>query len=91
MEALKTFLQVAQATPRSKATSERASLLEQILEEVNSERRGTKYKPLKAPYLAIRLAHIETKDLYYLISQAKDYKRRHGSFSKYLFGSIRVK
>lgn len=88
MQGISSFLQVA---PRSKATSERASLLEEILTEVNSERRGTKYKPLTAKLLGIKLAHMSTTDLYYLISQAKDYQRRHGSFSKYLFGSIRVK
>lgn len=73
------------------ATSERAALVEQILEEVNKERLGTKFKPMTGRVLAIKLSHLSTSDIYYTHSMAKDYKARKGSYSKYLFGSIKVK
>lgn len=70
--------------------SERNLILKEILELVNEERKGTKFKPLAGRALAIKLSHIPTSDLYYTKSVGLDYKKRHGSFSKYLFGSIKV-
>lgn len=70
--------------------SERNLILKEILELVNMEREGTKFKPLTGRALAIKLSHIPTSDLYYAKSVGLDYKKRHGSFSKYLFGSIKV-
>jgi hypothetical protein len=70
--------------------SERNLILKEILEFVNEERKGTKFKPLTGKALAIKLSHIPTKDLYYTKSVGLDYKKRHGSFSKFLFGSIKV-
>jgi len=48
-------------------------------------------KPVKASYVAFKLAHLKVQDLEYLFSCAKDCKRRGGSFSKYVFGSIKAK
>lgn len=40
---------------------------------------------------AIMLAHIPTKDLYYILSVAKDKSNRKENFSGWLMGEIRVK
>lgn len=72
------------------ANSERASLLEEMLAIVNSERIGTKWKPMSPKVFAIKLSHLSISDLYYTHSMAKDSKARRGSYSKYLFWSIKV-
>jgi hypothetical protein len=41
--------------------------------------------------LCFFLSHIPTKDLYFTISEMKDYKNRGKSASAYLFGSLKVK
>ena len=73
-----------------RAKSERALIISKILEVVNNERKGTKFKPATPKFLGIKLAHIPTQDLYFVFSVGMDYKKRNGSFSKYLFGSIKV-
>jgi len=83
---------------KPKINSERADILSQIVEEINKERPytykvGDKKKTvnkIKPRAVAIKVSHIPTKDLYYILSQGKDYKNRQGSFNKYFFGSIKV-
>lgn len=75
---------------KPKALSERSELLSLFLEEINKERKGTKYQPVTPKFLAIKLSHIPTKDLYYLKSICLDSKNRTGSFSKCFFGSLKV-
>jgi len=75
--------------PSKSNKTERGLILEELLEEVNKERKGTKFKPTTIKLLAIKLAHIPTQDLYYLKSICTDYKNRKGSFSKCLYGSIK--
>ena len=70
--------------------NERGELLKEITNEINKERIGTKWKQTTISLIGIKLAHIPTKDLYAIISMGKDYKNRNGSFSKYLFGSLKV-
>ena len=70
--------------------NERSALIQEMLEIINQERIGTKYKPLTGRGLAIKISHIPTQDLYATHSMAKDYKVRKGSYSKYLFGAIKV-
>ena len=52
-------------------------------------------KPFPASFFAIKLSHIPTEDLFYLISVEKDIINRKGykkcSFSKWLFYSIKPK
>jgi len=52
-------------------------------------------KPITSKYFAIRLSHIPTQDLYYLISMKKDSVHRKGyvrsSFTKWLWFSIKSK
>lgn len=95
-------------TPEAKKRnlSERATLLQEMIDEVNKERSTPKFylkngkkvwiKPITTPAdktgFAVKFSHIKkTNDLYYLKSICLDYRSRHGSFSKCLFGSIKAK
>lgn len=82
---------------KSKIVNERQYVISLFVEEINKER-PCSYKVngkkktlgLIAPRaVAIKVSHIPTKDLYFVLSEGKDYKNRHGSFSKYFFGSIK--
>ena len=70
-------------------TSERAELIGYCTDERNRERKGTKYKPVTAAYIATKLSYLSKSDLYYLKGQAQDYRARHGSLSKYFFGALK--
>lgn len=71
----------------SKKTSERAELIKQFHESINAERKGTKWKPLSAGYIAVRLAGIPTADLYFLLKSCE----QGDSFGKVFFGSIKAR
>jgi hypothetical protein len=75
---------------KSKITNQRQAVLSEFLEIINSERMNTKYKSLSGRVLAIKVSHIPTQDLYYLLSVCKDYMNRKGSFSRCFFGSLKV-
>ena len=75
---------------KSKATSERASVVEQFVDEINKERFKTKYKPVTGKMIAMKTSHVSMNDLYYFLSTCKDYQNRSGSFSKCFFGSLKV-
>ncbi|GAH13148.1 unnamed protein product [marine sediment metagenome] len=70
-----------------KATSERADLIGRFHTKLNQERKGTKYKPLDVKFVAVKVGHLKTADLYHLwkICTTGD------SFSKVWFGSLKVK
>lgn len=72
--------------PELKKTSERAELVKFFVDNVTNKK-GKKYS---AGFIASKLAHIPTKDLYYMISVAKDYERRGGSIGKYFWGSLKT-
>lgn len=75
-----------------KIRSERAFIVSQFVEEINKERLGTKYKQLNGRAVAIKLSHIKDNGtLYFFLSQCKDYKNRHGSFSKYFWGALKIR
>ncbi len=74
---------------KGKRPTERGSLLELFTEEINSERRGTKYKPILLKFVAVKTAHLSLQDLYFLKSTCEDAKRRRQSFSKVFFGSLK--
>lgn len=46
-------------------------------------------KPLNTRHFAVKMSHLSEHDLEYMLSVAKDHKRRGYSFSKYVFGSIK--
>jgi len=50
-------------TPTTKATSERASLIEMFVKRLDGSRTG-KYKPLGAGFYASKMSHIKTEDLH---------------------------
>lgn len=72
---------------KKKRASERGELIEYFTENINQGRKGTKYKPLTLRYIAVRIAHVSTPDLYHL----KKICDTGDSFSKVFFGSIRIK
>lgn len=77
--------------PLKRPISERRAILGEFTEHINGERGGKKYPKLAPRYIAIKVAHIPTKDLYYLMSICKDGKNRNGSFGKVFFGALKVK
>lgn len=88
------------ANTKTKINSERAYVISLIVDEINKERPIT-YKvngkkktlgKITPRAVAIKVGHIKnTKDLYFLLSEGKDYKNRHKSFSKYFFGSLKCR
>lgn len=65
-------------------TNERQSVLKEIQTEMEKDGK------VNVKLLAIRLSHIPTEDLYFMLSEAKDYRKRgKGEFSKYIWGSIK--
>lgn len=48
-------------------------------------------KPLTARFVAVKLAKLSESDLYYFLSECRDYKNRNGSFSKMFFGAQKLK
>ena len=74
----------------SKAKSERASIIQEFVEEINLERKDTKWKAIKPVVVAVKLSHLKTNELYPFLSQCRDYKIRKGSFSKCFFGCLKL-
>jgi hypothetical protein len=86
------------------ANSERASILSEMLEEINKERiadgKPQKYKdksgkwkelkPMTGKEIGLRTAHVKTNDLYPFHSNCMDYKHRQGSYSRYFFGKLKI-
>lgn len=68
--------------------SERAELLKFFIENI-PDKNGNKYKP---QFLAVKLSHIPTKDLYYSMSIFKDTEKRRGKVGaiKEFWWSIKV-
>lgn len=78
--------------PTLSRATERGELIREIMEAINAERIGTKYKPLTLRAVAVKVGHLkEISELTYMISICKDSKRRCGSFSKCFFGALKVK
>ena len=93
MDNLFSTINLQQYTVKKKTiTNERQDIIRQFLEEINKERVGTKFKPLTGRGVAIKVGHIkDNHTLYYFLSECKSYKHRHGSFSKYFFGSLKIR
>lgn len=60
---------------KSSITNERQEVLKFFVENIK-DKNGKQYSP---KFLAIKLSHIPTKDLYYMISIYKDTEKRRGS------------
>jgi hypothetical protein len=75
---------------KPKITNERQLVIKEFVDEINKERNNTKWKPITARAVAIKLSHIKSlSDLYYFLSVCRDYAHRNGSFSKCFFGSLK--
>lgn len=71
--------------------TEWTELVQFFQEEINKERRGTKYKPLSFMAVRNKVSHLDIGTLYWFKSVATDYKNRNGSLSKFFFGSLKIK
>lgn len=76
---------------KRKATSERAELVGWFIDNINRERRGTKWKPVSAKYIGFKLSHLSVPDLYYMKSTLSDSMNRGYPFGKAFFGSLKPK
>ena len=76
---------------KNKATSERAELVGWFVDNINAERRGTKWKPVTAKYIGFKLSYLSKQDLYYMQSVLKDSMNRGYPFGKAFFGSLKVR
>jgi len=72
--------------PRTGANSERATILQEFLEILNSERKPP-YKPLTPARLGVMLAPVKTKDLYTFLADCKYFasNKSSGAFSRYFW------
>lgn len=86
MNSVSLFLAIPE---QKKSLNERQELLKELIEVVNNERKGTKFKPMSPRVFAIKLGHIPTNHLYFLTSVCRDMKKRGKNFSKYLFWAIK--
>jgi hypothetical protein len=86
MEIPAQYLERLQAVKRpQKITSERQDLIQRFTDKINSERVGTKWKPVIWRQINGLVAHIKIADLYWF------YKRcgEGDSFSKKFFGILK--
>ena len=77
--------------PKIHKGTERSDMIKQFMDLINKEREGTKFKKVNYITINMKLTHLSLNDLYYFMSECKDYKNRHGSFSKCFFGALKVK
>lgn len=80
----------------NKSKSERSELMEQLYnfylqdKEILDKKSKIVRKPISIKsFVSFWLSHIPTRDLYYLISIAKDKQARGQSFNKWLFWSLK--
>lgn len=75
---------------KKKRITERGEFLEYFLQNLNRERINDKRTPFKISYVAMKLAKIPTKDLYYLKHICEDRKSGY-PFGKVFHGSLKPK
>ena len=77
--------------PIKKLGTYRTDMVKEIMDIINKEREGTKWK--KMSYVAVnnKLIHLEDDAVAYTLSICKDSKNRCGSFSKCFFGCLKIK
>jgi hypothetical protein len=86
---LSNYLKKQKEKAQSKISNTRQELVSFFVEEINEERKGTKWKPMEARNVAIMLSHLPESELFPFLSECRDYKRRNGSFGKRFFGSLK--
>jgi len=73
----------------TKHKNQRAELIQQFLDEINRERKDTKFKPTTYKVILLKVKHITSaSDLYAFYKQCLDGKSRYGSFSKVFWGTL---
>lgn len=65
--------------------SERSDLIGQFLEKINEQRRLENGKEYKASYIAFRLSHIPTADLYFFYKKCE----QSSNFNRMFFGLLK--
>lgn len=90
MESIQSLFKELHRDPIKTHISERGELLDYFLVKINSKVQKP-YKPFTIKRLAMRLAHIPTKDLYYMKSQMEDIIGRKDTVSaiKWFFWSLK--
>jgi hypothetical protein len=89
LERYKTNTNILCSDCGKKCKNKKSCLITQIVNEVNKERIGTKWKPVS--YITV-LRKLKGKTEYQVttcISNCKDYKNRNGSFGKCFWGSLK--
>ena len=89
MKKISSFLKVPKKP--TGPNSERSELVGFFADEINKERKGTKYPKVTYRYIGVKLAHLSVFDLHYLKSTLEDYRARGNSFSRGFFGSLKVR
>lgn len=102
MEAIGVILPMFTLTKKD-TLNKRSLLLQEFEIAINNEREAhgwgyyvgkkwIKQAPITGKEIALRLAHVkDTQDLFVFLSNCKDYRKRHGSFQKCFYGSLKVK
>lgn len=85
MEQISSFLKL----PIKKTKSERAELVNFFLDNLR-DKKGNKFN---SRHIAVKLSHLNLKDLYYFVSVFKDIQHRKGdeSAQKYFWWSLKSK
>ena len=78
---IKTFLEIYKDTAKIKN--------KKLQEDFKQSKKY--YPPMEVKLYCIKIAHIPTKDLYYILSIANDMKNRKQNFNKWLFSQIKIK
>ena len=84
---MKSLFDLIKGRENTKVLSERAELIKFFHERL----RNKKGRPFTAKLIAIKLGHVDIKDLYFLRSKCIDVENRGGSFGKCFWGSLKLK
>lgn len=78
--------------PLSKSTSKRAADVEYFVAAINGDQIKARRKPYTVEFIAFKLSHVKTTELYPFFKRCLDYEKRgKGTFSKAFFGSLKIK
>lgn len=74
-----------------KLLKERREYVQEFTDKINTERVGTKWKPLKLQAVAVMVGHLKNQDLHFFLKKCNEYQKEKGSFSKCFFGALKKK
>ncbi len=72
-----------------KCRDKKSCLVTQVVNEINIERKNTKWKPVSYISVLRKLNKKSESDIYICLSNCRDYKNRNGSFGKCFWGSLK--